>query len=120
MTIDPFSDRVTRVRNRFAASLAGKIDDACAAIAQLSAAAPAPAAAVEEAYRCVHGMVGVGPTVGFPATGDAAHAVEDVLRSPRLERRGLTAEEISLLTRTMQALREAAARELQSFRSPQQ
>ena len=120
MTIDPFTDRLTRVRDRFAASLAGKIDDAWAAIPQLSAAAPAPAAAVEEAYGRVHAMVGVGPTIGFPATGDAAHAVENVLRAPRLERRGLTAEEISLLTRSMQALREAAARELQLFRSPQQ
>lgn len=117
MTVDPFTDRLDRVRLRFAAALAGKIEDTCAALPRLSGAAPAAAIAVAEAYRCVHGIVGVGPTVGFPVSGKAAHDVEDVLRRPQQERRGLTADEIGLLTKTLQALREAAACELQSFHS---
>ena len=41
---------------------------------QSSAVAPrVRRAAVGEAYRCMHGIVGVGPTVGFPSTGRAAH-----------------------------------------------
>jgi len=112
---DPFTERLGRVRDRFAASLDAKIDATCAAIPQLQAAEPVAAAAVEEAYRCIHGMVGVGPTVGFPATGRAAREVENVLRPPRQEARGLNAEELALLTQTLQALREAAARELQSI-----
>jgi len=115
MTSDPFADRLARVRHRFVSTLEGKIDDTCAAIASVSGVTPAAAAAVAEAYLCVHGMVGVAPTVGFPATGDAAHQVEDVLRAPYKTGRGLTADEISKLAPTLQALREAASRELQSF-----
>jgi len=115
MTVDPFTDRIARVRRRFATTLAGKIDETCAAIPQLSDVSPAAAAAVAEAYRCIHGIVGVGPTVGFPASGRAAHDVENVLRPSQRERRGLTADEIVRLTKTLQVLREAATRELQSF-----
>lgn len=117
MTADPFMDRLVRVRARFATALAGKIDETVAALPRLSDATPAAAVAVAEAYRRVHGIVGVGPTVGFPASGRAAHDVEDVLRSPQLQRRGLTAEETVQLARTLQVLREVAARELQSFHS---
>jgi len=119
MTADPFLDRLARVRIRFASTLTGKIDETCAAIPRLSAAMPEAAVAVAEAYRCVHGIVGVGPTVGFPGSGNAAHDVEDVLRQPQQERRALTADESALLTKSLQTLREVAARELQSFHSLQ-
>ena len=119
MTADPFTDRLARVRDRFATTLAGKIDETCAAIPYFADASPAAPAAVAEAYRCVHGIVGVGRTVGFPASGSAAHHVEDILRSPQQQRRGLTTDEIALLTKMLQGLREVATRELQSFNSPQ-
>jgi chemotaxis protein histidine kinase CheA len=115
MATDPFLDRISKVRDRFAARLPGKIEETQAAIPRLSDAVLAAAVTVDEAYRCVHGIVGVGPTVGFPQTGRAAHEVENVLRSPRNENRGLTAGEIEALVNTMQGLREAAAQELQSF-----
>jgi chemotaxis protein histidine kinase CheA len=115
MTADPFTDRLGRVRDRFATTLAGKIEETCASIPNLSEASPAAANAVAEAYRCVHGIVGVGPTVGFPASGHAAHDVEGMLRPAQLQRRGLTADEILRLTQTLEVLREIAARELQSF-----
>jgi HPt (histidine-containing phosphotransfer) domain-containing protein len=116
MTVDPFTDRLGRVRIRFAASLAAKIDDTCAAIQQFSDTTAA-AAAVAEAYRCVHGIVGVGPTVGFPASGKAAREVEDILRAPQQQRRGLFTDEIERLSESLRALREVAARELQSVDS---
>jgi chemotaxis protein histidine kinase CheA len=117
MTADPFTDRLARVRDRFATSLAGKIDETWAAIPHFAGVAPSAALAVAEAYRCMHGIVGVGPTVGFPASGSAAHDVENVLRPPRQQRRGLTADEIGLFTKKLQVLREIAARELQFFGS---
>ena len=117
MTADPFTDRLARVRDRFATTLAGKIEETCASIPNLSDAAPAAAAAVAEAYRCVHGIVGVGPTVGFPATGRAARDVEDVLRVAQHEKRGLTADEILAFKKRLDALRETATRELQFFHS---
>ena len=119
MTLDPFMDRFVRVRHRFATSVTGKIDQACATVSDLSASETAAATAVDEAYRCVHGIVGVGPTIGFPASGKAAHDVEDVLRPPHQQRRGLSAEEIARLTAALQVFREVAARELRSFQSLQ-
>ena len=118
MTDDVFADRVAKVRQRFVSSLQAKIDGTSAAIPELGGDAPPAVAAVAEAYRCIHGIVGIGRTVGFPGTGLAAHEVEDVLRPPYQAGRGLTAGEISLLSETLLALRAVAARELQSFRSP--
>ena len=82
MTDDIFADRVAKVRQRFMSSLGEKIDTTCAALPNLGGTEPPAAAAVAEAYRCIHGIVGIGRTVGFPAIGTAAHDVEDVLRPP--------------------------------------
>jgi len=117
MTVDPFNERLARVRQRFMSTLEGKISGACAAIRSLQGTTPSVVAAVAETYRCIHGIVGVGLTVGFPATGRAARSVEDALRAAHSDRRGLTAEEMSRLAQTLHALRETAARELQTFYS---
>jgi hypothetical protein len=117
MTVDPFADRLARVRHRFVSTLEGKIENAYEAISQLSAVTPQASATVSEAYRCMHGIVGVGPTVGFPSTGRAAREVENVLRSPHRDGRGLTSEEVSLFMKHLHALRAAATRELQFFQS---
>lgn len=103
-------------------TLAAKIDHTCASLLKLGGgAAQADAvAAISEAYRCVHGIVGVGPTVGFTATGSAAHDVEDILRPPYYAGRGLSADEIFFLKNTLQTLRAVAARELQAFHSAAQ
>jgi hypothetical protein len=115
MTVDPFADRLARVRRRFVSTLAGKVDETCAAIPNLSAALPAAPGAVAQAYRSMHGVVGIGPTVGFPATGRAARDVEEVLRAPYRDGRGLRSDEIATLLNSLQALREAASRELHLF-----
>jgi|SRR5271156_2036419 len=122
MTLDPYTDRLARVRQRFMSSLEGKIEVAYAATPNLSDAAPAAAPAVEAAYRCIHGILGIAPTVGFPATGRAADDVEDVLRLPQRDKRGLTGDEILAFKKRLHALREAASGELQilnSVREPQ-
>ena len=117
MTLDPYTDRLARVRQRFMSSLAGKIEEASAATPNLSDAAPAAAPAVEAAYRSIHGILGIAPTVGFPATGRAARDVEDVLRLPQQDKRGLSGDEILAFTKYLHALREVASSELQSFHS---
>lgn len=117
MTVDPYTDRLARVRHRFVSTLEGKIEDAYGAVPKLSAVAPTASASVAEAYRCMHGIVGIGPTVGFPSTGRAAREVEDVLRSPHRDGRGLTSDEVSLFMTRLHALREAATRELRLFYS---
>jgi chemotaxis protein histidine kinase CheA len=117
MSADPFADRLARVRHRFVSTLAAKIDDAEAAMPALRPTAPMAAAAVGEGYRVMHGIVGIGPTVGFPDTGRAARAVEDVLRPAYQSGRELTDGEFQLFKERLQALRQVAARELQSFSS---
>lgn len=118
MTEDVFAAKVAQVRQRFMSTLEAKIEETCAALPRLGGDAGAAVEAVAEAYRCIHGIVGIGRTVGFPAIGSAAHDVEEVLRPPYNAGRGLSADEISLLKNTLQGLRQVAARELQSFRSP--
>jgi chemotaxis protein histidine kinase CheA len=116
MTDDIFADRVAKVRQRFMATLEAKIEETSAALPKLGGVAPedTAVAAVAEAYRAMHAIVGIGRTVGFPDTGRAAHEVEDVLRPPYHAGRGLSDDEISRLKDSLQALRTIAARELQS------
>ena len=115
MSLDIFADRLARVRRRFVSTLQGRIDDTSASLDKLAAKAPGAGMAVGEAYRCVHGIVGVGPTVGFPATGRAAHDVEDLLRPAQNDSRGLSEGEMLLLKQRLDELRGAAAREIQDF-----
>jgi chemotaxis protein histidine kinase CheA len=119
MTDDIFADRVAKVRLRFVATLEAKIEETSAALPKVGgvALADTAVAAVAEAYRAMHAIVGIGRTVGFPDTGRAAHEVEDVLRPPYHAGRGLSDDEISHLKDTLQALRTIAARELQSFQA---
>jgi chemotaxis protein histidine kinase CheA len=115
MSVDIFADRLARVRRRFVSTLQGRIDDTDAAIPKLGRSTAGAPAAVGEAYRCMHGIVGVGPTVGFPSTGRAAHDVEDVLRPAQNERRGLSDDEIEMLRERLLDLRAAVEREMQLF-----
>jgi chemotaxis protein histidine kinase CheA len=115
MTADPFAERLARVRQRFVSTLDGKIDGAFTALPKLSGEGSDAVATIGEVYREMHGIAGVGPTVGFPLAGQAARAVENVLRDARLESRTLAADEIKLLKNRLDELRGAAARELQFF-----
>ncbi len=115
MSADPFAERLARVRQRFVSTLDDKIDSAFAALPQLSGAGPQAVATIGEVCREMHGIAGVGPTVGFPLAGQAARAVEDVLRKAQIEGRTLAADEIKLLKSRLDELRGAAVRELQLF-----
>jgi hypothetical protein len=115
MSLTSFKDRLDRVRCRFVSTLESKIGDAYEALSSLADVTPAAATLVEETYRSIHSVVGVGPTVGFPITSKAARSVEEVLRDPYEEQRGLTADEMLLLKKQLHMLREAASRELQFF-----
>lgn len=120
MTVDAFADRLARVRQRFVSTLEGKIDAAHVSIPKLGDLAPDAALAVGEIYRCMHGIVGVGPTVGFPATGRAAHDVEVALRAAQRDGRGLRPDEVLLFKKQLHVLRDASNCELQFFYSAAQ
>jgi hypothetical protein len=116
MTVDPFAERLARVRERFVSALESKIEDTYAALPDL-AGESAAFEAVDETYRRIHGIVGIGPTVGFAATGRAARTLEHILLQPHEAERGLTAAEITSFRKALHTLRETAASELQSFYS---
>lgn len=117
MSVPTFADRLARVRQRFVSTLDSKIDDAYSSIAGLADGTPSAPASIAATYRSIHGVVGVGPTVGFPSTGQAARAVEELLHEARQRQRGLTADEILHFKKCLHALRQAADRELEFFYS---
>jgi chemotaxis protein histidine kinase CheA len=117
MAVDPFTERLARVRERFVSALESKIEDTYAAIPVLSGETVDVIEAVEETYRRIHGIVGIGATVGFAGTGRAARHLENILLEPHQAERGLTVEEIATFKKALHTLREAAAGELRSFYS---
>jgi hypothetical protein len=114
MPIDTFAERLARVRERFVSSLEAKIEDTFADLPRLCGDGRDVVDTLGETYRRIHGIVGVGPTVGFVATGKAAKAVENVLLEPYHATRGLGATEVDAFRKTLHALREAARQELQA------
>jgi hypothetical protein len=117
MAVDPFTERLARVRERFVSALKSKIDDTYAAIPDLAGETADVIETVGETYRRIHGIVGIGATVGFVDTGRAARHLENILLAPHQAERGLTVEEIATFKKALHTLREAAAGELQSFYS---
>jgi hypothetical protein len=117
MAVDHYAERLARVRQRFVSALESKIEDSYAAIPNLVGESAQVLEAVAETYRRMHGIVGIGPTVGFARTGRAARSVEHILMLPHQTERGLTIEEIASFKKGLHALRETAASELQSYYS---
>jgi chemotaxis protein histidine kinase CheA len=117
MAVDPFAERLARVRERFVLALESRIEDTFAALPDLSGETADVVETVGETYRRIHGIVGIGPTVGFVGTGRAARRVENILLEPHQSERGLTTEEIATFKKALHALREIATTELQSFYS---
>ncbi|HTS41112.1 MAG TPA: Hpt domain-containing protein [Xanthobacteraceae bacterium] len=115
MAIVPCSERLARVRRRFASSLEDRILDTYAALPKLAGEGAAVMDIIARSYRRIHDIVGVGPTVGFSDTSRAARAVENVLLPAQSAGRGLNAEEIDRLKIALQALREVSRREMHSF-----
>jgi HAMP domain-containing protein len=112
MSVDPFAQRLAKVRHRFATTLSSKIEDTYLALPGLAGEGANVADAVGEAFRRMHGIAGIGSAVGFAATGRAARSVENVLLAAHHAGRGLKADEVSALEKKLNTLRDAAQREL--------
>lgn len=108
MERDEFAERLAVIRKRFAAKLVTRIGETEAALPTLTAGSPNVAAAVATTHRCIHEFCGIGPTVGFDATGRAARTMERILLEPSRSGRGLTAVEIDGLRAGLEELRNAA------------
>jgi hypothetical protein len=112
MYADQYEVRLARVRHRFAATLESKITDAVVSVDRMSRGTEGVGKQVSQSYRNLHGICGIGPTVGFTATGAAARAAEVPLMQAHREGRALTVNEILILKKALQGLRAAAASEL--------
>jgi hypothetical protein len=112
MYADRFEACLARVRHRFAASLESKIEDTVIWANRMSRGDDGVVKHISESYRCLHGICGIGPTVGFSATGEAAHAAEVALMQAHHESRGLTEREVLSLKKALHLLQVAAASDL--------
>ena len=112
MPADVFTERLAKVRHRFASTLESKIKDTFGALPRLTGDDAAVLDVVGETYRRIHSIAGIGKAVGFAATGNAARDVENVLLPAHFAGRGLKSDEIAALKRQLQRLHDAALREL--------
>src|SRR5262245_41582845 len=119
MAGDIFAERFAGVRKRFAARLPDRLDEIDAALPGLMGEGGEIAAAVHNAHRKVHDLCGIGPTLGFTATGQAARVCERILLQPFRGERGLTEQELARLKEGLVALRAAAANDIQSTTVPE-
>jgi hypothetical protein len=115
MSVDPFTERLARVRNRYVSTIESKINDTYAELPKLVGDGPDVTMTLEETYRRIHGIVGIGLAVGFAATGKAAKTVENVLFEPHRNARGLGANEVDALKQALDVLRDTVQRDLQTI-----
>jgi hypothetical protein len=109
---DLFAERLAAVRQRFAAKLDARIADIEAAMPALRGGDGGETLA--RAHRRAHDLCGVGPTMGFVATGKAARAIEQIMLAALKADRPLAPDEVARVTDGLAALRSAAASEIQS------
>jgi hypothetical protein len=112
MHADQFETRLAIVRHRFATTLESKIKDVFAAADRMSRDDDSVLSQISQSYRSLHGICGIGPTVGFAATADAAGAAEGALVEAYRESRGLTQGEALNLKSSLLRLQDAASTEL--------
>ncbi len=112
MQTDQFEMRVAKVRHRFASTLENKIEIAMVSADRLSRNDGSAMKHVSDSYRHLHSIYGVGATVGFAATGEAAHVAEAALFQAFQQKRALTEAEVLRLKTALARLRDVAALEL--------
>lgn len=115
MYVDQFEVRLAKVRHRFASTLESKIKDVIFALHTMSGSGDTVVEEVAQSYRHLHGIAGVGPTVGFSATGEAARNAEDALIAAYRAQRGLNADELLSLKKAIEPLRNAVSSELHAM-----
>ena len=110
VTSDLFAERFAAVRQRFAANLDARIDEIENTVPRLGTGGTLDALAL--AHRRAHDLCGVGPTMGFVITGQAARSVEQLLLAAVKAQRTLTDDELVRLREGIAQLRAAAAAEV--------
>jgi hypothetical protein len=109
-----FAARIDKIRARVALKLVDKMQQTDAALSQMVGGGSDAAEAVETAYRWLHDVSGIGPTIGFDATGRQARSCADILVVAFRAQRGLSPDELELLGNSLESLRIAALSETHS------
>jgi chemotaxis protein histidine kinase CheA len=117
MNNDHFAERMAGIRRRFAAKVQGRIGEVEAVLPRLTGSGPEVAGTLADAHRRVHDLCGVGATLGFVATGQAARVVEQLLLGAARAQRGLTREELTRVQQGLAFLRQAAENDVQAARA---
>jgi hypothetical protein len=112
MYADRFENRLAIVRHRFATTLESKITEVVISTDRMSRNKDGGIKDLSESYRRLHSICGIGPTVGFGTTGEAARTAEGILLQAYRGSRGLTEAEVLNLKKALGHLRAAAASEL--------
>jgi hypothetical protein len=107
---DIFADRIAAVRVRFAAKFDARIDAIESTMRPLSDEDRFDALVL--AHRNAHDLCGVGPTLGFVGTGQAARTVERLLLAAVNAERTLTDDETTRLREGIATLRSVGSAEM--------
>jgi hypothetical protein len=110
-----FADRVSKIRARFISKLDDKINATAAALPQLCGDDAEAVNAVDIVYRRFHEICGIGPTIGFEATGRVAKTLDGILIGPFRDHRGLRSDELGKLKEGLASLRVAARNDTQGM-----
>jgi hypothetical protein len=109
-----FTARIDKIRARVALKLADGVQQTDAALSRMTGDGSDAVNAVATAYRWFHDLSGIGPPLGFEATGKQARTCADMLVDPFRARRGLSADELTVLAAGLQSLRTVALNETHS------
>jgi hypothetical protein len=107
-----FIERMAQIRARFARKLANEVEEMSLNFGRLAGASREAVEATAAAYLTFHEMCGIGPTIGFEATGQAARAVDGILILAYRAQRGLTDDELSRLKGELEHVRAAMRAEI--------
>lgn len=108
---DDFADRITALRQRFAAQLDSRIAGMEIAMLQRE---DDDLDDLAQAHRDAHHLCGVGATLGFVGTGTVARSIEQLLLAAVKAGRALTDDEVPCLRAGIALLRSTASAELRS------
>ena len=91
-----FENRIAKVRMRFITKLAETMR-VTSDLPRLAGDGSAAVEAVATTYHLFHDMAGIGSTIGFEATGQAARTLDTLLMGPFRDQRGLRGDEVTRL-----------------------
>jgi hypothetical protein len=109
-----FAERMAKIRARFSLKLIAGVEETAQLLPKLAGGSRDAAEATATIYLRFHEMCGIGPTIGFEATGRAAKPLDTVLGTAWRAGRGLTDDEMAKVREGLEHVRVAMLAETQS------